>query len=85
MTTKEAIEIIKIAQAEVEWEFPLDYALAFEIAIQALQGRINDPEMGRTCDCTWCPYYEDDDAYTEKCIECIKNHMPKEKKNEVNM
>ena len=36
MTNKEAIETIKIALAEVEWEYPMDYAAAFETAIEAL-------------------------------------------------
>ena len=37
MTTQEAIEAIKIAIAEVEWEYPMDYAVAFEKAIDALK------------------------------------------------
>ena len=37
MTNKEAIETIKIALAEVEWEYPMDYAVAFETAIEALE------------------------------------------------
>ena len=37
MTNKEAIETIKIALAEVEWEYPMDYAAAFEMAIEALE------------------------------------------------
>ena len=36
MTNKEAIETIKIAISEVEWEYPMDYAAAFETAIEAL-------------------------------------------------
>lgn len=36
MTNKEAIGIMKIAIAEVEWEYPMDYAVAFEMAIEAL-------------------------------------------------
>lgn len=36
MTNREAIEIIKIAIAEIEWNYPLDYAVAFEIAIKTL-------------------------------------------------
>ena len=36
MTPEEAIETIKIAIAEVEWEYPMDYAAAFETAIDAL-------------------------------------------------
>ena len=37
MTNKEAAEIIKIARAEVEWEYPMDYAAAFDKAIEALK------------------------------------------------
>jgi len=37
MTNKEAIEIIEIAIKEVEWEYPMDYAVAFEKAIEALK------------------------------------------------
>ena len=40
MTNKEAIEIIKIAIAEVEWNYPMDYAIAFENAISALEKQI---------------------------------------------
>ena len=36
MTTQEAIKIIEVAIAEVEWNYPLDYAIAFEKAIEAL-------------------------------------------------
>ena len=37
MTSKEAIKTINIAMAEVEWEYPMDYAVAFEKAIDALE------------------------------------------------
>ena len=37
MTNKEAIETINIAMAEVEWDYPMDYQVAFEMAIDALQ------------------------------------------------
>ena len=37
MTNKEAIEIIKVARAEVEWEYPMDYAAAFDRAIEVLE------------------------------------------------
>lgn len=33
MNAQEAIDIMKIAIAEVEWNYPLDYAIAFEEAI----------------------------------------------------
>lgn len=37
MKPQEAIRIMKIALAEVEWEYPMDYAAAFEMAIEALE------------------------------------------------
>jgi tartrate dehydratase alpha subunit/fumarate hydratase class I-like protein len=37
MTNQEAIEIIKIAIAEIEWNYPMDYVEAFEKAIKALE------------------------------------------------
>lgn len=40
MTPQETIETIKIAIAEVEWNYPLDYAVAFEEAIKALEKQI---------------------------------------------
>lgn len=40
MTSKEAIETINIAMAEVEWDYPMDYAVAFEMAIDALEKHI---------------------------------------------
>ena len=36
MKPQEAIGIMKIAIAKVEWEYPMDYAAAFETAIEAL-------------------------------------------------
>ncbi len=47
MTSEEAIKIIQTAMAEVEWEHPMDYAAAFEMAIAALRAQPeaeeNDP------------------------------------------
>lgn len=37
MTNKDAAEIIKVARAEVEWEYPMEYAAAFDRAIEALE------------------------------------------------
>ena len=37
MNNKEAIETIKAAIAEVEWNYSLDYAVAFEKGIEALE------------------------------------------------
>lgn len=40
MTNEEAIKTIGIAIAEVEWEYPMEYAVAFEMAIDALKKQI---------------------------------------------
>lgn len=46
MLSEEAIQKIKVALAEVEWTSPLDYAAAFDKAIEALEMRIKKkPEM----------------------------------------
>ncbi len=37
MTIEEAIAIIEVAKAYVEWSHPLEYAVAFEMAIAALR------------------------------------------------
>ena len=43
MTRKEVIDTLEIAKAEVEWNYPLDYAIAIEQAI----GIIKEREQGR--------------------------------------
>ena len=40
MTAEEAIKTIQVAIAEVEWEYPMEYAIAFETAIEALEKQI---------------------------------------------
>ena len=47
MTNKEAIETIKIAMAEVEWDYPMDYTVAFELAIEALGNQMK-PKWNKT-------------------------------------
>lgn len=39
MTAEEAIKTIEVAMAEVEWNYPMDYAVAFEMAIAALHAQ----------------------------------------------
>lgn len=40
MTPEEAIKTIQVAIAEVEWDYPLEYAIAFETAIESLRNQI---------------------------------------------
>lgn len=49
MTKQEAIETIKIAISHVEWEYPMNYAAAFDMAVEAL----SLPEVIRCNDCKY--------------------------------
>ena len=37
MTNNEAIETLKVAKSEIEWEYPMDYQIALDKAIEALE------------------------------------------------
>lgn len=37
MTNDEAIETLKVAKSEIEWEYPMDYQIALDKAIEALE------------------------------------------------
>lgn len=56
MTNKEAIETIKIAIAEVEWDYPMDYVVAFETAIEALEKQTPKKPNYLYEDEPLCPY-----------------------------
>ena len=47
MTRQKAIETIRMAIAQVEWEFPMNYAAAFDMAVDAL----SQQEIVRCKDC----------------------------------
>lgn len=57
MTNEEAIKAIKMAISQVEWEYPLDYAAAFDMAIEALEKQSK-----------WIPVSERLPEETGKCI-----------------
>ena len=40
MTNEDAIKTINIAMAEVEWDYPMDYTVAFEMAVDAIEKQI---------------------------------------------
>ena len=49
MTAEEAIKTIQIAIAEVEWNYPLDYSIAFKTAIKALEKQIPKKPINEEC------------------------------------
>lgn len=56
MTLKEAIKILEIAKAAVEWNYPLDYAIAIDTAIEALEKQIpkkpiTTKDGNKSCSC----------------------------------
>ena len=59
MTPKEAIGIVGCAIGEVEWNYPLDYSVAFETAIEALEKQIpkkitHEATLQRCATCPTC-------------------------------
>lgn len=56
MTAKEAIKTLKLAKAEVEWEYPMDIAVAIDKAIEALEKQIpKKPLYGNSWNQRKCP------------------------------
>ena len=53
MTPEEAIKMIEIAIAEVEWDYPMEYSIAFETAIEALEKQI--PKKLKDDGWLYCP------------------------------
>ena len=51
MDIKEVVETIKKAIAEVEWEYPMSYAIAFEKALEALE------KQSEIVHCRGCKYW----------------------------
>lgn len=49
MTPEEAIKTIQVAIAEVEWEYPMNYSVAFETAIEALEKQIPKKPISEEC------------------------------------
>lgn len=45
MTNEEAIKEIKVAIAEIEWAYPMNYAAAFDKAVEALEKQIPQKPM----------------------------------------
>ena len=54
MTSKDAIETLKVAKAEVEWNYPLDYGIAIDTAIEALEKQIPKKPVTTLDGCKAC-------------------------------
>ena len=69
MTLEEAIKTIKLAQAQIEWDCPMDYAVAFDMAIEALEKQI--PKKAELYDEDLiCPVCGADVEWKRYCEEC---------------
>ena len=51
MTLGEAIKTLELAKAEVEWDYPMDYAVAIDEAIKAIEKQIPRDSFKNECDC----------------------------------
>lgn len=76
MTLEEAIGIVKCAIGEVEWNYPLDYAEAFEVAIEALEKQIPKKPIGEGY-YYLCPCCRDDLGVLDDDIFIYELSMPK--------
>jgi hypothetical protein len=63
MTKQDAIETIRKAIAHVEWEYPMDYAVAFDMAVSALQ-----EQDSRTKRCATCKHNPPSKKWP--CVDC---------------
>ena len=81
MTVEEAIKILEIAKAEVEWNYPLDYAIAIATAIEALEKQIPkkpislgediDRDVGQCPNCKEIIDTYEDYKYCSDCGQAI--------------
>ena len=81
MTPEEAITILKIAKTEVEWDYPLDYAIAIDTAIEALEKQIPkkpislgediDRDVGQCPNCKEIIDTYEDYKYCSDCGQAI--------------
>ena len=81
MTPEEAIKILEIAKAEVEWNYPLDYAVAIDTAIEALEKQIPkkpislgediDRDVGQCPNCKEIIDTYEDYKYCSDCGQAI--------------
>lgn len=78
MNLKEVIKTLEIAKAEVEWNYPMDYAVAIDEAIKAIDKQIpKKPEpkkdaSGEYYVCLICGVYQEylTDGKPPYCVNC---------------
>lgn len=66
MSIDETIKTIETARAEVEWEYPMDYAAAFDVAIKTLEKQKELAEYSGYDICEWYEDYDYDDNNTSE-------------------
>lgn len=76
MTAEEVIKTIQVAIAEVEWNYPLDYSIAFKTAIEALEKQIPKKPINEECYYI-CPCCRDDLGVSDDDIFIYELSMPK--------
>lgn len=73
MTPQEVIKTLEVAKAEVEWNYPMDYAVAIDEAIKAIDKQIpKKPEIeGEYYICPVCGVYQEtSEGNPPYCINC---------------
>lgn len=81
MTPEEVIRTLEVAKAEVEWNYPMDYAVAIDEAIKAVDKQIPKKPIGDlhsvphyrcpTCKCTVSMYNTQYDSFCKYCGQAI--------------
>lgn len=73
MTPEEAIKTIQVAIAEVEWEYPMNYSVAFETAIEALEKQIpkKPVEVRNEIVCPTCKTLVGSSPYCRYCGQAL--------------
>lgn len=83
MTRQEVIDILKVAKAEVEWNYPLDYVTAIDQAVQhikAYESIVAELEKLQT----YKLFGDDKDLYLDRqqTIDLIKSKLKEIEGNE---
>ena len=77
MNLKDVIKTLELAKAEVEWDYPMDYAVAIDEAIKAIDKQIPkkpEPKKDASGEYYVCPvcvvYQETSEGNPPYCINC---------------